>query len=418
MKRLPVFCAAVLSTTILAAMGCSKGPSGEGGAPDGSSTAASRSQRSKGDDWPAPLTPPELPPTPPDSETLSMNPAKDTYGGMPDGTTVYRYTMTNAHGLKVRVITYGATIASVDVPDRHGRLENVTLYCDSLRDYANNQSYFGCVVGRYANRIAKGKFSLDGTEYTLATNNNANHLHGGKKGFDKCVWDAVPVRGKGFAGVTLSLMSPDGDEGYPGTFNAKVTYTLTDNDELKMEYTATTDKPTVVNLSNHAYWNLAGAGAGDVLGHVLTINADRYLPVDAGLIPLGKLETVKGTPMDFTTPHTIGSRIDQVEGGYDHCYVLSKKKADDLTLAVRLSEPTRGRVMEVWSTQPGLQLYTGNFLDGSASGGGVAYQQHFAVCLETEHFPDSPNHPDFSSTVLRPGQTYHQVTVHKFSIGE
>jgi aldose 1-epimerase len=301
------------------------------------------------------------------------------------------------------------------MPDRKGNVDVVTLYLDSLDDYLAGHPYFGSVVGRYANRIAKGKFTLDGVEYTLATNNGPNHLHGGVRGFDKAVWNAEPAEAADCVRLKLTHTSPDGDEGYPGTMTASVTYSLTGDNELRIEYTATTDKPTVVNLTNHAYWNLAGAGSGDVLDHVLTINADRYLPVDEGLIPLGELAPVKGTPMDFTKPHPIGSRIAQVEGGYDHCYVLNRK-GEGLSLAARVVEPKSGRAMEIYTTQPGIQLYTGNFLDGTVSGDGVAYQKHDALCLETEHYPDSPNRPEYPSTVLRPGETYHEVTVHKFSV--
>ncbi len=345
-----------------------------------------------------------------------MSVERQTYGNMPDGIEVEQYTLTNAHGLKVKVITFGAMITSVELPDRDGKFANVTLYRDSLKDYLAGHPYFGCVVGRYGNRIGKGKFALDGTECTLTLNDGANHLHGGTKGFDKYVWKAKPVRGDGFVGVSLSHVSPDGDQGYPGELTATVTYSLSDDNQLKMEYTATTDKPTVVNLTNHAYWNLAGAGSGDVLAHELTLNADRFLPVDDGLIPLGELRPVKDTPMNFTQPKTIGSRIDKVEGGYDLCYVLNRKEGEKMSLAARVAEPKSGRVMEIYTTQPAIQFYTGNFLDGTVSGGGVDYQKHYALCLETQHYPDSPNQPEFPSTVLRPAQTYHEVTVHKFGV--
>ncbi len=341
---------------------------------------------------------------------------KQPYGKMPDGTEVDQYTLTNTNGLKVKIITYGAMITSVEVPDRDGKFANVTLHRDSLKDYLAGHPYFGCAVGRYANRIARGKFTLDGKEYTLAINNKPNHLHGGDKGFDKYVWKAGPVQRDDSVGVAFTLVSPDGDEGYPGELKATVAYSLSADNELRMEYTATTDKPTVVNLTNHAYWNLAGARPGDVLEQELMLNADRFLPVDDGLIPLGELRPVKDSPMDFTQPNTIGSRIDQVEGGYDHCYVLNKHQGEKMSLAARAVEPGSGRVMEIYTTQPAIQFYTGNFLDGTVSGGGVAYQKHFAFCLETQHYPDSPNRPEFPSTVLRPGETYHEVTVHKFSV--
>jgi aldose 1-epimerase len=345
-----------------------------------------------------------------------MKSKKDSFGKMPDGSEVDRYTLTNANGMKVTIITYGAMITSVETPDRSGKLANITLYRDTLADYLAGHPFFGCVAGRYANRIARGKFTLDGQQYTLATNNGKNHLHGGTKGFDKHVWIAESLEGDGFASVILVHVSPDGDEGYPGRLYATVNYTLNDKNEVKMQYTATTDKPTHVNLTNHAYWNLAGAGSGDVLKHVLMLGADQFLPVDDGLIPLGPPQSVKGTPMDFTEPKTIGSRIDQVAGGYDHCYVLNRKPGEELSLAARVVEPASGRVMEVYTTQPGVQFYTGNFLDGKVTGGGVAYQKHFGFCLETQHYPDSPNHPEYPSTLLKPGDTYSQTTVYKFDV--
>jgi aldose 1-epimerase len=350
------------------------------------------------------------------SGRAKMSIEKKSIGETPDGTKVDEYTLTNAGGLRIKIITYGAMLTTVEVPDRDGKLGVVTLYLDSLNDYLAGHPFFGCVAGRYANRIARGKFTLDGAEYTLATNNGRNHLHGGVKGFDKAVWKAEPMEGDDFVGVKFTLLSPDGDEGYPGTLTATATYTLANDNQLKMEYTARTDKPTHVNLTNHAYWNLAGAGSGDVLGHELMLNADRYLPVDDELIPLGELAGVKGTPMDFTQPKTIGSRIARVKGGYDHCYVLNKKEGEELSLAARIVEPKSGRVMEIYTTQPGIQLYTGNFLDGSLTVAGKPCKKHYGFCLETEHFPDSPNHPEYPSTVLRPGETYHEVTVHKFSV--
>ncbi|MCG2682701.1 MAG: galactose mutarotase [Planctomycetales bacterium] len=346
-----------------------------------------------------------------------MSIKKEPFGKTPEGADVDLYTLTNANGLRVKIMTYGATITSVEVPDRDGLPANVTLSLDSLDDYLKGHPFFGSTVGRYANRIAKGKFSIDGKEYTLATNNGPNHLHGGEKGFDKVVWKAEPIEGKDFVGVAFSYESPDGEEGYPGILSAKVTYSLTNNNELRMDYVAETDKPTVVNLTNHAYWNLAGGGAGDVLDHLLTLNADRFLPTDDGLIPLGELEPVAGTPMDFTQPKTIGSRIGQVEGGYDHCYVLNKTDGDtEPTFVAKITEPGSGRVMEIFTTQPGVQFYTGNFLDGTLTGGGKPFKRHYGFCLEAQHYPDSPNRPEFPTTLLRPGEKYRHLTVHKFSV--
>ncbi len=342
--------------------------------------------------------------------------AKKPIGKTPAGIEVDQYTLTNAAGLRVTLMTYGATLTSVCVPDRAGKVENVILTQDSLPDFLHADAYFGATVGRYANRIARGKFKLDGREYTLAVNNSPNHLHGGIKGFDKVVWKAEPVRTADSAGVRFSYVSPDGDEGYPGKLSAQVTYSLTSKNELKMEFVAATDKPTVVNLTNHAYWNLAGAGSGDILGHQLTLLADAYLPVDDGLIPLGEAKAVKDTPMDFTTPHLIGERIRQVGAGYDHCYVLSRKDGKNLSLAVRVVEPKSHRTMEIYTTQPAIQLYTGNFLDGTLKSGGKSYQKHAGFCLEANHYPDSPNHPAFPSTLLKPGETYQETTVHKFGV--
>jgi aldose 1-epimerase len=346
-----------------------------------------------------------------------MSVEKKSWGKTADGIAVELYTLTNAHGLRVKIMTYGATITAVEVPDRRGRTANVTLSLESPEDYFRGHPCFGSTIGRYANRIAKGRFRLDGVEYRLATNNGPNHLHGGLCGFDKVVWRAEPVERPGFAGVAFSYRSADGEEGYPGTLLARVTYALTDQNELRMDYSATTDKPTLVNLTNHAYWNLAGAGSGDVLEQQLMLNADRYLPVDAGLIPTGELRPVAGTPMDFTSPMMIGSRIQETGGGYDHCYVLSRKAGEaEPTLAARAVEPQSGRTMEVYTTEPGVQLYTANGLDGSLSASGAAYGKHAGFCLETQHFPDSPNRPEFPSAVLRPGETYRQVTIHKFGV--
>ena len=332
-----------------------------------------------------------------------------------DGVEIEQYTLTNANGMRVKIMTLGATLTSVEVPDRHGKLENVTLSLDSLDEYLAGHPCFGSVCGRYANRIAKGKFTLEGQEYSLATNNGPNHLHGGIKGFHKMVWTAGPASGENAVGVTFTYRSRDGEEGYPGNLTAKAVYSLTNDDELKMEYIAITDKPTPVNLTNHAYWNLAGGGSGDVLDHELQLNADRYLPVDETLIPLGELRPVRDTPMDFTTPRKIGSRINEVPGGYDHCYVVNHKEGESLALAARLRDPKSGRVMEVYTTQPGVQLYTAGGLRRKRSDG-TEYGPHAGVCLETQHFPDAPNQPQFPSTILRPHETLRELTVHKFRV--
>lgn len=340
---------------------------------------------------------------------------KSTFGQVPGGVRVDQYTLTNADGLEVKVMTYGATLTSVRVPDRQGNFANVTLYLDSCDDYLRGHPLFGSVVGRYANRIAGAKFTLDGVEYPLSPNAGRNHIHGGRQGFHKLVWKATPIRDRESVGVELSHTSPHGHEGYPGTLAVKVTYQLTDDNRLIMRYVAQTDRTTHVNLTNHAYWNLAGAGSGDVLGHVLMLNADRYLPADDELIPLGPLKSVKGTPLDFTQPKTIGSRIKNVENNnYDHCYVLNKRPGEQLSLAARVVEPNSGRRMEVYTTQSGVQLYTAKGLSNRLKAGGVPYGPYHGFCLETQHFPDSPNHPEFPSTVLRPGETYKQVTVHLF----
>ncbi len=351
------------------------------------------------------------------------------FGTTKDGQEITRHTLTNVPGLRVKLISYGATLISVEMLDRHGKSANITLGFPTHEGYLQRHPYFGSTVGRYANRIAGGKFSLDGKTYTLATNNGPNHLHGGLKGFDAVVWKAEPVsetpqvpplKGRtNNVGVKFTYTSPDGEEGYPGKLSVTATYTLNNKNELRIDYEATTDKPTVVNLTNHAYWNLAGAGSGDVLKHVLTIHADQYLPIDATSIPTGKLAGVKGTAFDFTTPHAIGERIGELKKepyqtrGYDHCYVL-RGPAGRLELAARVSDPASGRVMEVLTTEPGVQLYCGNFLGGGAGEGG--YEQHAGLCLETQHYPDSPNKPAFPTTTLRPGETYRSTTVHRFSV--
>ena len=340
------------------------------------------------------------------------------FGRLVDGTAVDIYTLTNKSGIEARVMTYGATLVSLRLPDRNGAFADVNLGFDDLEGYLGTHPYFGVIVGRYANRIARGRFSLDGIEYSLALNNNGNSLHGGLKGFDKVVWKPEPVQSAGGVGVKLNYLSKDMEEGYPGNLSVTVVYALTNTDELTISYEAETDKKTPINLTNHAYWNLKGEGNGDILGHVLRLEADKITAVDseANLIPTGEIAPVAGTPFDFTSPHAIGERIAQVEGGYDHNFVL-RGGGGKLVLAARVEEPGSGRAMEIFTDQPAIQLYTGNFLDGTVVGkGGGAYRKHYAVCLETQHFPDSPNHPNFPSTILEPGQKYRTVTVHKFFV--
>jgi aldose 1-epimerase len=341
---------------------------------------------------------------------------KAMFGKLDDGTPVEIYTLTNSHGLTAKIMTYGATLTELHVPDRNGAQGDVVLGFDNLAQYVKGHPYFGSTVGRVANRIAKGKFTLEGKAYTLAVNNGPNHLHGGLKAFDKAVWKATRVKSADGPAVKFAYHSPDGEEGYPGNLDVAVTYTLTNKNGLRIDYEATTDRATPVNLTNHTYFNLAGKG--DILDHELMLAADRYVAVDDTLIPTGELREVKGTPMDFTTPHKIGERITQVGGdpnGYDHCYVLNSG-GRSFALAARATEPTTGRVMEMYTTEPGVQFYTGNFLDGTLTGkGGMVYRKHSAFCLEAGHFPDSVNHPDFPSTILRPGQTYRQRTEYVFS---
>ncbi len=344
-----------------------------------------------------------------------MDLQKESFGRLPDGTEIDIYTLTNKNGLRVRIMTYGATIVSLEVPDRDGKLGDIVLGYDSLEGYLKVNPYFGCIVGRYANRIAGGRFALDGVTYELAKNDGENHLHGGIKGFDKVVWTAEPTREEGAVGVKMSYLSKDGEEGYPGNLSCIAIYKLTDQNELKISYAATTDKPTPVNLTNHSYFNLAGPGNGDILGHELMLNADAYTPVGEGLIPTGKTLPVDNTPMDFTKLKAMGAQIAEVMGGYDLNFVL-RGSGGKLELAARVYEPTSGRVMEIDTTEPGIQFYTGNFLDGTITGrGGKVYKQHYGFCLETQHFPDSPNKPNFPSTILRPGEQYSSLTTYRFS---
>jgi aldose 1-epimerase len=341
---------------------------------------------------------------------------KSEYGRMPDGTVIEQYTLTNARGTVARIITYGALLTELQVPDKQGRMGDIVLGFDKLEDYLKGHPYFGATIGRVGNRIAKGKFELKGQTYTLAQNNGPNHLHGGLKGFDKVVWKAQVVKAKKGAAVRFTYVSPNGEEGYPGKLTATVTYTLTDANELRLDYTAKTDKATPVNLTNHSYWNLAGSG--NILDHLLTLNADCYTPVDDTLIPTGQIAPVKGTPMDFTQPTAIGARLLDLDGsprGYDHNFVLNGRgKAQKL--AASLFDPGSGRVLEIYTDQPGVQFYSGNFLDGTLKGKkGQVYHQYYGLCLETQHFPDSVNHPNFPSTILKRCKTYKSTTIHRFS---
>ncbi len=346
---------------------------------------------------------------------------KESFGKSKEGEEAFQYTLTNEKGMEVKISNYGATITSIMVPDKNGKMGDVVLGFDSLggfqsEAYTKSNPYFGAIVGRYGNRIAKGKFTIDGTEYTLATNNGPNHLHGGNKGYDKVFWNAEEVPGQN--ALRMTYLSKDMEEGYPGNLNVTVTYTLTNDNELKIDYEATTDKATPVNLTNHAYFNLAAGQAKDALDHVLMINADKYTVVDETLIPTGENRAVAGTPMDFTKPTVIGERISAVEGGYDHNYVLNNGEGDS-KLAATVYEPTTGRYMEVFTTEPGIQFYSGNFLDGTLTGkGNTTYSKHYGFCLETQHFPDSPNQNDFPSTILRPGEKLTSSTTYKFSVKE
>lgn len=346
------------------------------------------------------------------------------FGQTEEGTAVDIYTVTNANGVEMRVTNYGGIITSLRVPDAQGELGDVVLGYDNLEGYLEESPYFGAIIGRYGNRIDEGRFELDGEAYQLATNNDPNHLHGGNRGFDKVVWEAEPFSGAEGSGLVFTYTSPDGEEGYPGTLTARVTYTLTDANELIFDYEATTDEATPVNLTQHSYFNLGGHDSGDILDHDLMINADEFTPVDETLIPTGELEPVEGTPLDFRQPTAIGARIDAENQqlayglGYDHNFVLNREgQADDeLVLAARLYDPGSGRVMEVLTEEPGLQFYSGNFLDGSITGKhGAAYEHRSGLCLETQHYPDSPNQPHFPSTILRPGETYSTRTIYRFT---
>lgn len=346
---------------------------------------------------------------------------KKHFGTLSNGKKIDIYTLRNSQGMRVKILTYGGILQSIEVPGSGGEFANVTLGFDNLSDYVKKSPYFGCITGRYANRIAKGRFTLDGRPYQLATNNDLNHLHGGDKGFDKRVWQAQPFKRSGSVGLVLTYTSQHGEENYPGTLRTRVVYTLTGDNRIRMDYRATTSRPTIVNLTNHAYFNLRGEGNGRILGHELQINASRYTPVDKTLIPTGKIARLGGTPLDFRRPTAIGDRIDSKHvqmvrgGGYDHNYVLDSR-GRGLELAARVVEPDSGRVLEVITDQPGLQFYAGNFLDGTLRGtSGRLYPKRSGFALESQHFPDSPNHQNFPSTVLRPGDVYRTTTIYAFS---
>jgi len=340
------------------------------------------------------------------------------YGQLPSGAEITEYVLTNDRGMRVQVITYGGIITALHIPDRHGGLGDVVLGYDTFDGYLAKNPYFGCITGRFANRIAGGRFTLDGTTYQLAINHEPNHLHGGQVGFDKRVWQAAVEEGDGAVSLALAYLSKDGEENYPGNLLVTVTYTLMSENTLRISYRASTDQPTILNLTNHTYFNLAGSGT--ILDHEIMINADHFTPIDEAMIPTGELRPVAGTPFDFRQPRRIGAHIDEPDeqlqraGGYDHNFVLNGTPGE-LRLAARLYDPSSGRVLEVSTTEPGMQLYTGNFLDGTIVGkGGVTYARRAGLCLETQHFPDSPNHPHFPSTVLRPGEEFHSVTVFAF----
>jgi len=346
---------------------------------------------------------------------------KSAFGKMKDGQPVGLYTLTNTGGMEVAITNYGGVVVSIKAPDRSGKFADVVLGFDTFDAYLNNTPFFGALVGRYGNRIAKARFTLDGHEYHLAANDNGNTLHGGLKGFDKRLWNAKDVSTKEVPALELTYLSKDGEQGFPGNLSVTVTYSLTPKNELKIDYAATTDKDTVLNLTNHSYFNLAGQGEGDILSHLMMINGDRFTPVDATLIPTGELKSVAGTPLDFRKPTAIGARIDADDQqikfgrGYDHNFVLNRK-GGELILAARVTEPSSGRVLEVLTTQPGLQFYTGNFLDGTIHGKvGKVYPRRSAFCMETQRFPDSPNQPQFPTTVLKPGKHFQSTTVFRFS---
>jgi aldose 1-epimerase len=348
---------------------------------------------------------------------------KESFGKTADGENVDLYTLRNTKGVEAKVTNLGGIVVSLKVPDKNGKFDDVVLGFNDLDSYLKPGPYFGALIGRYGNRIAKGRFTLNGVEYKLAVNNGENHLHGGIKGFDKVIWTGSESKTRLGPAVTLTYLSKDGEEGYPGNLNVTVVYTLTNNNELKIDYSATTDKDTVTNLTHHSYFNLAGEGNGDILNHRVMINGTRFLPTDAGSIPTGELRPVSGTPFDFLKLTAIGARINQDEeqlklgNGYDHTWIINGRPGT-LRLAAQAYEPTSGRRMQVWTTEPGMQFYTGNFLDGSLTGkSGKIYQRRYGFCFETQHYPDSPNHPAFPTTTLKKGATFRSTTIYRFSRG-
>jgi aldose 1-epimerase len=353
---------------------------------------------------------------------VAQSVTKEPFGKTSAGEAIDIYTLRNAHGLEAKIINYGGILVSLKVPDKNGNFGDVVLGFNELEPYTKQGPYFGALIGRYGNRIAKGRFTLNGIEYKLAVNNGENHLHGGIKGFDKVVWTGHEMKTKAGPAVVLTYLSKDGEEGYPGNLNVRVVYTLTNNNELKIDYSATTDKDTVTNLTHHSYFNLAGEGNGDILNHIVTINANRFVPTDAGSIPTGQLKNVAGTPFDFRKGMAIGARINKDDeqlkfgSGYDHTFVINGPSGV-LRPAATAYEKTSGRVMQVWTTEPGMQFYSGNFLDGTLTGkSGKVYQKRSGFCFETQHYPDSPNQPSFPTTTLKKGATYKSTTIYRFSV--
>lgn len=352
----------------------------------------------------------------------SLSVERSDFGTTTAGEAVDLYTLSNEKGVRLKAMNYGAIVYSLEVPDKNGIFTNVTANRPTLADYQSRSACFGAVVGRFANRIGGARFSIGGQEYQVTANAGKHHIHGGRRGFDKVVWKGTPQTKPNTVGVRFEYLSKDGEEGYPGNVRVSVTYELNNENEFRIEYSATTDKPTPINLSNHAYWNLAGAYSGDVLSHVLTLNCDQYLAVDEALIPTGVIAPVGDTPLDFRKPTMIGARMPEIKekqfnGGYDHCFVLNQKGQGDLAFCARLVDPWSGRTMEVYTTEPGVQLFTANFGPGAFEGpNGYAYPRHLGVCLETQHFPDSPNKPHFPSTILQPGKTFTSVTVFRFGV--